>query len=159
MSHSDDFYIWDIVQDDNVWVIVGLNCNVDYSNTYYTAEYCSRTYDDSVDYVGCKNNRCPANNWIVSVLLAFYALLTVIMLLNVLIAIFKYVKVVKVTISFHTLSYAHMTWHSFQSFSKTSSCFKIWRNFLELPVCDEIFMLLAMFKYIKTCANILFQTD
>lgn len=65
---------------------------MDNQSAIITAEYCSSTSDDNIDYVRCKENRCPANKWIVSVLLAFYALLTVVMLLNVLIAMFKYVN-------------------------------------------------------------------
>ena len=47
-----------------------------------------------------KKIKCPANTWIVPILLAIYSLITCIMLLNVLIAIFKYVKA---TLSFYTL--------------------------------------------------------
>ena len=57
-----------------------------------SVEYCSSRTDPYVDYVACKERRCPANTWLVSVLLAFYALFMVIMMVNVLIAMFKYVR-------------------------------------------------------------------
>jgi len=95
------YYLYDIMivirlplhtEGGNLWDrIAGLNCNKDNDSAIITAEYCSSTTDDNIDYERCKENQCPANNWIVSVLLVFYTLLTCIMLLNVLIAMFKYV--------------------------------------------------------------------
>src|SRR6218665_961492 len=69
----------------------GLNCNLDDPSPDVSLEYCSSPTDLGIDYEMCKKQKCPANTWLVSVLLAFYALLTCIMMLNVLIAMFKYV--------------------------------------------------------------------
>src|SRR6218665_3014596 len=72
-------------------IIVGSGCIEDPSANI-TADYCSSTTDDNINYALCKEYQCPANSWIVPLLLSIYSLITCIMLLNVLIAIFKYVE-------------------------------------------------------------------
>src|SRR6218665_657320 len=88
-------------------VRVGSLCSRDNDSEEFNARrYCKNATNDNNDYVTCKANRCPANNWIVGFLLTLYALFMIIMLLNILIAMFKYVKI---TFSLHTLRHVRVS--------------------------------------------------
>ena len=88
-------------------VRVGSLCNRDNDSELFNARrHCKNATNDDINYVQCKADRCPANNWIVGFLLTLYALFMIIMLLNILIAMFKYVKI---TFSLHTLRYVRVS--------------------------------------------------
>ena len=69
-----------------------MSCTANGDRRNFTAQQCAEYGYDTTDTELCWGlaDQCPANDWFVPILLALYTLITNVLMLNLLIAMFRY---------------------------------------------------------------------